>query len=284
MNNLVTINQNNQAITTSLMVAETFNKQHKDILKSIKTLDIPEDFNERNFSPVKYLDKKGEERPMYEITRDGFTLLAMGFTGAKAMEFKIKYINAFNEMAEMIAAQRPEVETEIDDISLDYDAGHIDVAEFELRAVKVIAQLFGRDVAKSAYMSSKYLPKPTFLTSETHEASARACLEYLKTMPISGYPLAKVINHRLADMLKPFGLDLLNDGLLLAVATSSTDVAAYFANTRWAQNWRQTLLELPGATRSDKPKRFGKLLSKYYTISTAYFAEVAEIERENAND
>ena len=97
MNNLVQISDN-QVVTTSILVSSVFGKEHKNILSRIRNEDMPADFNRLNFKPVTYLDKKGEVRPMYEITRDGFTLLAMGFTGKKAMQFKIKYIAAFNEM------------------------------------------------------------------------------------------------------------------------------------------------------------------------------------------
>ena len=94
---LVTLN-GMKPVTTSLRIAEVFCKPHKDVLKAIRSLETPEDFNRRNFSPVEYSDAKGEKRPAYCITKDGFTLLAMGFTGAKAMQFKIAYIEAFNEM------------------------------------------------------------------------------------------------------------------------------------------------------------------------------------------
>lgn len=268
MNNLVTINQNNQAITTSLMVAETFSKSHKNIIQAIQRLEIPEDFNELNFQPVKYLDKKGEERPMYEITRDGFTLLAMGFTGAKAMEFKIKYINAFNEMAEMVASQKQD--DEIDDFSLSYDAGHIDVAEFELRTVKVIAQLFGREVAKQAYLSSKYLPRPTYAINGNHDESAKACMEALRTLRVSGYPLAKVVSLKLDEMLKPAGMELTDDDMLL-IATSSLDINRFFANTRWANHrWIKALLELPHVFRGEAAKRINGITTKYIAVPAFY--------------
>lgn len=109
MLNLVKIS-NNQVTTTSNIIAEVFNKPHKDVLKNIRGLEIPEDFNRRNFSPVEYVDKKGQTRPCYEITRDGFTLLAMGFTGKKAMEWKIKYINAFNAMEKALTEKNSQTD------------------------------------------------------------------------------------------------------------------------------------------------------------------------------
>lgn len=98
--------QQGQPVTTSLKVAEVFGKQHKDVLRKIATLDCSKDFNERNFALVTYLDGKGEARPAYEMTKDGFIFVVMGFTGAKAAATKEAYINAFNWMAEQLASQR----------------------------------------------------------------------------------------------------------------------------------------------------------------------------------
>ncbi|WP_392463941.1 Rha family transcriptional regulator [Aeromonas dhakensis] len=95
-----------QPVTTSLKVAEVFGKQHKDVLRKIATLECSKDFNERNFALVTYQDGKGEARPAYEMTKDGFIFVVMGFTGAKAAATKEAYINAFNWMAEQLAAQR----------------------------------------------------------------------------------------------------------------------------------------------------------------------------------
>jgi len=89
---------NNIPQTTSLNISAVFQRPHKDVLNSIKQLSCSIEFNRRNFSPVKYTDKKGESRPMYEMTRDGFFFLVMGFTGAKAAAFKEAYIEAFNQM------------------------------------------------------------------------------------------------------------------------------------------------------------------------------------------
>lgn len=104
------IMQNQQAVTSSLQVAEVFKKEHKKVLRDIRSL-VKKDG--ANFGPVRkmfeetnYTDSKGEIRPMYFMNRDGFTLLAMGYTGAKAMEFKLKYINAFNQMENKIKTEQ----------------------------------------------------------------------------------------------------------------------------------------------------------------------------------
>lgn len=107
MNNLVQISDNNQLTTTSLKIAERFGMEHKNVLAKIQKLEIPEDFNRLNFQLVEYIDKKGESRKQYEITFDGFTLLAMGFTGQKAMKFKIDFIKAFRAMEAELRNRRP---------------------------------------------------------------------------------------------------------------------------------------------------------------------------------
>lgn len=104
---LITINKKNIPTTTSLMVAEVFGKRHCDILRSIKQIYIPNEFRLRNFALSSYVNEQGHDQPMYEMTRDGFVLLAMGFTGKKAMDFKVKYIEAFNEMERKLREIRP---------------------------------------------------------------------------------------------------------------------------------------------------------------------------------
>jgi Rha family phage regulatory protein len=89
-------------VVSSLAVAEHFGKQHYHVLDSIRGLftDCPADFNASNFRCVEYTDAKGQVRPAYNLTRDGFTLLVMGFTGKKALAWKLRYIEAFNAMEE----------------------------------------------------------------------------------------------------------------------------------------------------------------------------------------
>lgn len=83
-------------ITTSLKVAEHFEKEHKDVLESIRNLTA-ENSAASFFTETTY-KSRGKEYPMYEMDRDGFSLLAMGFTGEKALKWKLDYIKAFNAM------------------------------------------------------------------------------------------------------------------------------------------------------------------------------------------
>lgn len=102
--------KNGQAVTSSLVVADYFRKAHKDVLRSIKMLDCSSISQERNFAPSFYISDLAngghKNNPMYYMTRDGFTFLAMGFTGKVAAQFKEAYINAFNEMEEKLRSER----------------------------------------------------------------------------------------------------------------------------------------------------------------------------------
>ncbi|OIV46782.1 hypothetical protein BK025_09070 [Sodalis sp. TME1] len=86
------------AVTTSIAVAEYFQKPHKDVLAKIARLECSAEFTERNFSPSEYTDSTGRQLPCYQITRDGFAFLAMGFTGKRAARFKEAYISEFNRL------------------------------------------------------------------------------------------------------------------------------------------------------------------------------------------
>ncbi|RAZ59264.1 Rha family transcriptional regulator [Campylobacter hyointestinalis] len=92
---------NSGVFTTSLSVANVFNKRHSDILAQIRKFPT-DDFTERNFPLSEYTDSTGRKLPCYNLTRDGFSLLVMGFTGEKAYRWKIEFINAFNKMESLI--------------------------------------------------------------------------------------------------------------------------------------------------------------------------------------
>ena len=99
------IMKNKQAVTTSLQVAESFEKQHKNVMQSIRNLTAENSAVGNMFAESTYVNKQGHEQPMFYMNRDGFTLLAMSFTGDKALQFKLKYIEAFNKMEQIIKEQ-----------------------------------------------------------------------------------------------------------------------------------------------------------------------------------
>ena len=104
---LVTI-KGNKATVSSLEVADHFGKRHDNVMNAIENVikNVSADFNHLNFKAVSYVDAKGEKRKCYEMTRDGFSMVVMGFTGKKAFEWKEKYINAFNRMEQLLTEKK----------------------------------------------------------------------------------------------------------------------------------------------------------------------------------
>ena len=102
--------ENGRALANSVDVAESFDRQHKTVIQAIKKLlddlgsaEGGKEFGALNFEQSTYTDARGNTQPCYKMTRDGFTMLAMGFTGEKATRFKMAYIDAFNRMEAQLA-------------------------------------------------------------------------------------------------------------------------------------------------------------------------------------
>lgn len=106
MKELVFKGESNQVLTNSLLVAEKFGKEHQHVLRDVRNLingGVSKIGDTPAFAEATYIHpQNGQEYPMFIMNRDGFTLLAMGFTGEKALQFKLEYINAFNKMEEAI--------------------------------------------------------------------------------------------------------------------------------------------------------------------------------------
>lgn len=105
MNDIILSTQNGEPVASSRQIAESFEKNHRDVLRAVDNLK--EDV--RNFAQMFFEitapDSYGREQRAYLMNRDGFTLLAMGFTGKAALEWKLKYIAAFNEMEKKLTEQ-----------------------------------------------------------------------------------------------------------------------------------------------------------------------------------
>jgi len=135
------LTENGRVYATSRQIAQDFGKEHKHVLESIR--DIIDNLADENVA-TKYLTKstyknRGKDYPEYKLTKDGFTLVAMGFTGAKALQFKIEYINKFNEME----SQLKEIDTKMNETG--------ELTEEEYTEIK---------------FSTAYRVKNTFLDSE----------------------------------------------------------------------------------------------------------------------
>lgn len=161
---------NEEAFTTSLNVAEVFSKQHKHILAKIS--EFPQDiFNGSNFRLVEYKDKKGENRPYYKISKDGFVLLAMSFTGERFYKFKVAYINAFNRMADEI--KRLKFEAYVNKIA-ELDAVLIDKTKRHRREISgykgKLTQANNKIMALRRDLASVKEPKLEFEASPDYKA------------------------------------------------------------------------------------------------------------------
>jgi len=112
VNDLV-IMKNKQAVTSSLQVADTFEKRHDNIMQAIGGLLKNKDTQQMFARDARVNDQNGQQYPIYYMNRDGFTLLAMGFTGSKAMGFKLQYIKAFNDMEQQISLDTSQLSPEL---------------------------------------------------------------------------------------------------------------------------------------------------------------------------
>lgn len=139
MNELINvIKQQGTLVVSSREVAENFEKQHIHVMEAIRGLETSIENSIHLFIPSTYQDSYGREQKEYLLTRDGFTLLAMGFTGKKALDWKLKYIEAFNKMEAVIkkpmsAMQLMELQFEaIKEVDTKVDEVNKDLQDFKL--------------------------------------------------------------------------------------------------------------------------------------------------------
>ena len=138
MNNaLVFQGSNGQPLTNSVLVAKKFGKSHDNVLKSIRAIlngGVLKNNETPMFEEATYVNEQnGQTYPMFIMNRDGFTLLAMGFTGNKAMEFKIDYIGAFNKMEEQV---KRTTMTALPDFTNPAEAARAWAEQFELKQLE----------------------------------------------------------------------------------------------------------------------------------------------------
>lgn len=213
-------------VTTSRAVAEQFGKNHKDVIRAIentiaalKETDEGIAFNERNFTPISLKDARNREKPAYLLTRDGFTLLAMGFTGAKAVQFKVAYINAFNRMERLIkggglpAPAIQSIEKRLEALERTAGAGKTDPLSEE--AATFLQAIRAAIDSGEYYIKQKYKPykgKPGILlgTRGRTETAIKALLAYKIYSDYAAHPLSRL---SLWGLLERSGIILERAGL-----------------------------------------------------------------------
>lgn len=113
MTDIILSTQNGEPVASSRQIAESFGKEHKHVLDAVKNL-VAENSAAKSMFYETTFENRGKQYPMYLMNRDGFSLLVMGFTGKAALEWKLKYIQAFNEMEKKLnAPQMPKLSKEM---------------------------------------------------------------------------------------------------------------------------------------------------------------------------
>lgn len=203
VNELVQV-QNKQVVTTSQKVAEVFEKQHKDVLRAIENIKAENCALTNFFYEGTYQAGTGKSYKMYYMNRDGLSLLVMGFTGKKALEWKIKYIEAFNQMEEKLRTPKLSPNPH-------YRTRMIKTAVKDLsETADVIAELFGvkKGMATAAAMKmvgSAYgidtAPLMPLLPAESTPSymTPTAIAKRLGILNKKGNPDPKEVNRRLAE-------------------------------------------------------------------------------------
>lgn len=146
--------ENNQPITTSRNVAENFDKNHRDVLKAIDELSegVAQNFADL-FHETTYIHGQNKQQYReYYMTKDGFTLLAMGFTGKKALEFKLAYIERFNQMENQLQNRLPGTYKEAL-MQLVEQVEHNEQLEIENKELKPKADYFDKYIKNKGVMT-----------------------------------------------------------------------------------------------------------------------------------
>lgn len=157
--------------TTSMTVADVFGKQHAHILRAIYAL--PSDttearaFNRSNFGAIDFLDGRGRTQKGIAMTRDGFTLLAMGFTGSKAHAWKLKYLAAFNAMEAQLVKQHS---------NLEWAAARVNIKQVRRSFTDVVARFVEYAKGQGSESAERYFANLTKM-----EYKALGLLEMQKT-------------------------------------------------------------------------------------------------------
>jgi Rha family phage regulatory protein len=127
--------QDGRAWTNTRTVAITFGKRHADVIRSVRrTIAARPELSQRIFALAEYTDDQGKPRVAYDMNRDGFALLAMGFTGAAALAFKLAYIDAFNRMEAALQDNAPPDHTKFPNWPLDVMRARTAVADLYRQA------------------------------------------------------------------------------------------------------------------------------------------------------
>lgn len=192
MNELVHL-ENDEAVCSSLEVAEKFGKRHDNVLRSIGGL-LKNVETQKMFKKSMYIDNQNkQEYPMYLMNRDGFSLLVMGFTGKKALDWKLKYINAFNQMENYIREKQLQSWIETRTVGKLSRKAETDV----LKQLVEYAKQQGSEHADMLYMTYSKLANKTVGVADRDTATAKQLMNLSVTENI----ILKVVEEGISQQL-----------------------------------------------------------------------------------
>ena len=212
-------------IVSSLDISNHFGKQHKDVLRAVDNLECSDEFRRRNFAPTVYhrpnpSGGKPLEARMYEITRDGFVFLCMGFTGQQAAVWKERYIDAFNQMEAALRGRSVPAKADPAALQLATELGLLR-DELRLQSATMLGLYRELDSARRGHIRAL-----TKLTSERQRHAAADAKATVLRMLREGYPretiaaaTGKTLNHirqiafkaRAEGLLQPIPHDTTGD-------------------------------------------------------------------------
>lgn len=186
MNNLDLVEiRNNQVVVSSRQVAEKFGKLHKDVLESIRQILVAENSAAKFFEESTF-ENRGKQYPEYLMNRDGFTLLTMSFNGKAALQWKMKYIAAFNEMEEKLKNNTPA----LPDFTDPAEAARAWAEQFEKRKALEAENTIQKQVIAEFKPVKEYVD--TILASEDTLAITQIAADY----GMSAKSLNKILNEQ----------------------------------------------------------------------------------------
>ncbi|WP_129600471.1 Rha family transcriptional regulator [Anaerophilus nitritogenes] len=175
--------KNDEAVASSRVIAEKFDKRHDNVIRDIEKLiegipKIEETPVHRYFIKTNYIHEQNKQRyKEYLMTRDGFTLLAMGFTGAKALKWKLKYIKAFNRMEKFI---REKLSSEWQETRIKGKLARRNETDVIMTRLIPLAELQGSKNAGKLYMTySKLVNKCVGIPANSRDKATRRTLDVI---------------------------------------------------------------------------------------------------------
>lgn len=198
MNELVHL-EHDEAVCSSLEVAEKFGKRHDKLIAEIRRMysDLigrryPQNGGAKFFFEATY-ENRGKQYPMYLMNRDGFSLLVMGFTGKKALDWKLKYINAFNQMENIIREKQSQSWIETRTFGKLSRKAETDV----LKQLVEYAKQQGSEHADMLYMTYSKLANKTVGVADRDTATAKQLMNLSVTENI----ILKVVEEGISQQL-----------------------------------------------------------------------------------